>query len=73
MITTMPTGVLMTGAPLLAPAAHARGCAPVVPAAVPALEGHVSPQDATPAKRDRIDTTDVFATVPGLPAWSPPM
>ena len=77
MITTkIPTDVLMTGAPLMARAADARVCAPVAGpvagAAVTGLEGHVSLQDVTPAKRDRIVTTDVFTTVPGLPAWSPP-
>lgn len=62
MITTkISTDVLMTGAPLTA-LAVATG-----------LEGHVSVQDVTPAMRDRVTTPDVFATVPGLPAWSPPM
>lgn len=73
---TISTDVLVTGAPLMALAAGAHVCAPVaVPvadAALPGLEGHVSLQDVTPAKRDRVATTDVSATVPGLPAWSPP-
>lgn len=69
---TISTDVLVTGAPLMALAADARDCAPAG-AALPGLEGHVSGQDVTPAKRDRVTTTDVFATVPGLPAWSPPI
>lgn len=69
--TTISTDVLATGAPLDCPSVHAPVAMTAV-AAAPASWGHVSLQDATPVKRDRVVTTDVFATVPGLPAWSPP-